>query len=295
MFNLINFLTLAKPTASRRASMSVKPFRRAVGFTLIELLVVIAIIAILAAILFPVFAQAKLAAKKTVSLSNLKQIGLSWQMYSGDYDDFTMPAYYSTNGYASTYWWWGYQASPSPVDLTQGFLQPYAKSQAIESDPAFKESNTINTLGTLGYGYNYAYLTTSDANYNQNGISNSAVQVPASTMTFATSAQWDNWSSATGYLQGVGLVDPPSNNDPTVQGRYAGQGIVFWCDGHAKSIAYVLRSSDIPTYSGPISVSTLKSNNLGDISPISLPGDCSTNPSLYDQYYELQKPANFGG
>ena len=73
--------------------MSVKPFRRAVGFTLIELLVVIAIIAILAAILFPVFAQAKLAAKKTVSLSNLKQIGLSWQMYSGDYDDFTMPAY----------------------------------------------------------------------------------------------------------------------------------------------------------------------------------------------------------
>jgi prepilin-type N-terminal cleavage/methylation domain-containing protein len=57
------------------------------AFTLIELLVVIAIIAILAAILFPVFAQAKLAAKKTVALSDVKQIGLASQMYLSDSDD----------------------------------------------------------------------------------------------------------------------------------------------------------------------------------------------------------------
>ena len=57
------------------------------GFTLIELLVVIAIIAILAAILFPVFAQAKLAAKKAADLSNQKQAGLAQIMYCGDNDD----------------------------------------------------------------------------------------------------------------------------------------------------------------------------------------------------------------
>ena len=57
------------------------------AFTLIELLVVIAIIAILAAILFPVFAQAKLAAKKTADLSNMKQIGTMMLLYGGDNDD----------------------------------------------------------------------------------------------------------------------------------------------------------------------------------------------------------------
>lgn len=61
------------------------------GFTLIELLVVIAIIAILAAILFPVFAQAKMAAKKISDLSGMKQIGTSTMLYLSDYDDYFYP------------------------------------------------------------------------------------------------------------------------------------------------------------------------------------------------------------
>src|SRR6266566_2343410 len=62
--------------------------RRLRAFTLIELLVVIAIIAILAAILFPVFAQARAAGRKTVCLSNLRHIGLAVHMYCQDYDGF---------------------------------------------------------------------------------------------------------------------------------------------------------------------------------------------------------------
>src|SRR5437868_10369237 len=61
------------------------------GFTLIELLVVIAIIAILAAILFPVFAQAREKARAISCLSNLKQAGLALSMYTQDYDETTLP------------------------------------------------------------------------------------------------------------------------------------------------------------------------------------------------------------
>ena len=57
------------------------------AFTLIELLVVIAIIAILAAILFPVFAQAKAAANNAKTISNLRQLGTAFQLYTNDYDD----------------------------------------------------------------------------------------------------------------------------------------------------------------------------------------------------------------
>src|ERR1700743_1509130 len=91
------------------------------AFPLIDLLVVIAIIAILAAILFPVFAQAKAAAKKTVCLSNSKQMALALNMYANDFDDSavqnTSANNYTLPGSSNVYWntW-----------MTE--LQPYIKN-----------------------------------------------------------------------------------------------------------------------------------------------------------------------
>jgi prepilin-type N-terminal cleavage/methylation domain-containing protein len=98
------------------------------AFTLIELLVVIAIIAILAAILFPVFAQAKDAAKKTQSISNQKQIAISTLLYSADYDDY-MPnsAYFSAPE----------GNDPRPVIFSvYDALQPYIKNVQVFVSPA---------------------------------------------------------------------------------------------------------------------------------------------------------------
>jgi prepilin-type N-terminal cleavage/methylation domain-containing protein len=94
------------------------------GFTLIELLVVIAIIAILAAILFPVFAQAKLAAKKTADLSNNKQLLTSVQIYLGDNDDvFPM----LRNGLTFA----GGTVTGPQINSAHNALDPYVKSRAI--------------------------------------------------------------------------------------------------------------------------------------------------------------------
>jgi prepilin-type N-terminal cleavage/methylation domain-containing protein/prepilin-type processing-associated H-X9-DG protein len=90
------------------------------AFTLIELLVVIAIIAILAAILFPVFAKAKEAAKKTGDLSNVKQISMGIFLYAGDNDDFSV-VQNEVNGYE---WYEG--------------LYPYVKNKDVFRTPAYR-------------------------------------------------------------------------------------------------------------------------------------------------------------
>src|SRR6056297_1371472 len=120
--------------------------KRSKGFTLIELLVVIAIIAILAAILFPVFARAREKARQTSCLSNLKQIGLAFRMYVGDYDD-TMPGYIIY----------------TPVDVvgpytgdSRGYLfwmdvlYPYVKNKQVFVCPSYSYSGGY--FG--GYGWN---------------------------------------------------------------------------------------------------------------------------------------------
>src|SRR5438477_6652637 len=120
------------------------------GFTLIELLVVIAIIAILAAILFPVFAQARERARATACMNNCKQLGLALDLYKQDYDG-TWPIWWNgpsnpTGDYPYGHYW-------------SGIILPYTKSYAIRkcpSDPKPAPSNPdVNINGAvLSYASN---------------------------------------------------------------------------------------------------------------------------------------------
>lgn len=125
------------------------------AFTLIELLVVIAIIAILAAILFPVFAQAKVAAKKASDLSNLKQIGTAQMMYATDYDDVYNPNMLhlnctdSNNSAAGADWNWS-DGLVGKVTPWVGLIMPYVKNRDLFYSPAAK-ANLADSFGPNWY------------------------------------------------------------------------------------------------------------------------------------------------
>jgi prepilin-type N-terminal cleavage/methylation domain-containing protein/prepilin-type processing-associated H-X9-DG protein len=111
------------------------------GFTLIELLVVIAIIAILAAILFPVFAQAREKARQAACLSNAKQIGLACRMYAQDYDDFNVPERLLLKG--------GHYVS------FRVLLQPYVKNKQVFICSSASQLNTYATTNWEAQGYDH--------------------------------------------------------------------------------------------------------------------------------------------
>ena len=108
--------------------------RRPTGFTLIELLVVIAIIAVLAGILFPVFAKARSSARKSTALSNLKQIGAALHMYTADYDEHLPNRWPIWLGYREFYW--RVEGGDLPAHLN-----PYVKNPAVWYSPEDRLSN----------------------------------------------------------------------------------------------------------------------------------------------------------
>jgi len=126
-----------------------RPGRRA--FTLIELLVVIAIIAILAAILFPVFARAREKARSTRCVSNLKQIGAALRMYMDDYDglypwgvdiaDKNLPAIWSDYP--------AWQAQIAIMPLMHDLVDPYVKNHEVWHCPSDKGFDVLEDAGNL--------------------------------------------------------------------------------------------------------------------------------------------------
>lgn len=137
------------------------------AFTLIELLVVIAIIAILAAILFPVFAQAKAAAKKTTDMSNIKQIALAAMSYCADNDD-----YFPRNDYlvVGRVTWAPYSYREAIAPYVKNGMQTYAWFSTDGSSQPVAEGGMWKSPDTPNYRYQYGanqFVMPSGATWNQ--------------------------------------------------------------------------------------------------------------------------------
>ena len=173
------------------------------GFTLIELLVVIAIIAILAAILFPVFAKAREKARQSSCSSNEKQMGLAFLQYTNDYDE-TWPRQY----------WGGANWEPVASGYWGGEIQPYIKNTQIFKCPSKRDNNT-------SYIFNATMSGIADAN-----ITNNSERVCLG------ESYADSWA--------VGLDGATQVGNNLVSGTFRlrpnhneGQNMVF-ADGHVK-------------------------------------------------------------
>jgi prepilin-type N-terminal cleavage/methylation domain-containing protein/prepilin-type processing-associated H-X9-DG protein len=218
----------------QRLRMNSHSFQK--GFTLIELLVVIAIIAILAAILFPVFAQAREKARAVTCLSNLKQLGLGIMMYTEDYDE-RNPYVYGNNGDPD--WSWC------------TIILPYVKTIGVYSCPddtysrgAHDVDANGNTLNAPPRKVSYS-LTLPWGDWTGNyGASNAALaSITSPATTIVLSERWngyhfaapgwaqDNWCNDGEFLYG-------QNGGPAASKGHSGASNYVFADGHAKQMHY---------------------------------------------------------
>ena len=199
------------------------------GFTLIELLVVIAIIAILAAILFPVFARARESARRSSCQSNLKQLGLGFMQYTQDYDE-KLPRLPADTGQLATPSW----------DIQ---IYPYLKSTQILACPSDAVSKTVDMTGAGYPGYSGELKRSyAMAEYvaEPGGLSLSAIPVVSKTfltveknnpVLYGTGpAQNWNYEYCTWYGYDIAKV---STGSP--EWRHLDSTNFLFCDGHVKA------------------------------------------------------------
>ena len=248
------------------------------AFTLIELLVVIAIIAILAAILFPVFAQAKVAAKKTVALSNAKNLGLALQIYQGDFDDSLVKSFFGFPEQCSGPWatYYGWRDALAPYDKSKDILRdptnPFSSPSFDHVEGTSVANGGMGESRSPNYAVNSAIIGFANAGAHQpncqgnlpGGLDSlSSVAEPAATIEIVASRVKYNdlrfffgSYGPTGAWGGVNTLDDnywcpfTSKPDGSVDSitcpargngpiHAVGKNITFvWADGHAKSKAY---------------------------------------------------------
>ncbi|MDF2440953.1 MAG: hypothetical protein JWN98_1937 [Abditibacteriota bacterium] len=222
------------------------------GFTLIELLVVIAIIAILAAILFPVFGRARENARKTSCLSNLKQLGTAFAMYMQDYDG-RFHKTTSSRPEAAAHGFGRHDALAGDAHWPW-FYGPYVKNVAVFDCPSSPDTVTNMTITNWdndgNYGYNYDGLTRS---VSLPARHEAEIEFPAETFVFFDSG---DPSVRSGNNDWAGLleeldIDTPGRG-PEAGIRHLGRTNMVFADGHAKSITPALlltrKANNVPPW-----------------------------------------------
>jgi prepilin-type N-terminal cleavage/methylation domain-containing protein/prepilin-type processing-associated H-X9-DG protein len=235
-------------------NVTFKHYRRS-AFTLIELLVVIAIIAILAAILFPVFARARENARRTTCISNMKQISLGMMMYTKDYDErypnyaYPVPTTETPEGgwWLSGYMFWG------------NMIYPYVKNEQMfvcPSSPAAGTNYSPTTVGpyTSHYGINATDNIIPTGQWGAPGPHINVVVAPAKAYLFTDSSYYTVSSayaagpptSANYYLPGICKLFPATTvtAKDCWGGRHFDGVTVGFADGHVKWLATTTLSAE---------------------------------------------------